>query len=1385
MAGVIGSSSVEIVPDARDFGEKLRRDLLPQLNRVGEEAGRILSDRIQAAMSGVRVRFDTAGATGQVDDLSRRISSLGRGQAARIQVDTTEFDAKIARIKQELARIQDNRLSVAVETAKADAKLAALVEESRKLKQELKVNPDVDATAAKARIEEIAAEIRSIRDAKIQVRIDTTEANARIAALRTELAGVQEERKAKITAETSAALARIAEAKAAADAAAKDRTLKFNVDVAGVSGGFSGLAAGISLLPALIPIAAAAVPAVTGIGAAAAGAAAGVGVLKLAFSGIGDAVTALGTQSSQTGQQLAQQAAQQLASADSIINAQEAVRNAITGVADARRQAAQNVTAAENTLRTSQQSLTAAIYSENQAQVNLTAARVQAAQTLQDLNNSVKDGALSQRQAILDLQDAQRNLTVTDFNPHSTPEERAQAQLQVDQAKQHLAEIGQSNDRLAAQKAKADKDGVANAPAVVAAEHAVKDATQARQNAQADVVRNQSAIVEAQRAGNQQIVQAQQQVTDSQRALILAYAQAGAAGVASANAVNVAMSKLTPAGQAFAHFVNDELKPAFKDITDAAQTGFLPGFQQALTILLPYLPGFAKYVGEVATQLGNMAVSAANALRSPFWKQFGTFIGDLAKSSLADLGKILGNLVTGFAGLFEGLMPTTDGLGGALVNLSARFATFGQTLSTNDGFQKFIKFIKDNTPNVLALFKNLGEVFGKLIIAFAPLGAVLVVLIEKLAAALASLTPAELIGIAAYIGAIAIALTLVGGPFEAVTVGVTGLVLALTAIAGALVYAYTHFKTFHDIVNAVWHDVSVAFKFEWDNVWHPTINFLILAITHLWTDVIKPVYQFIKDNWRSVADAYALVWNTVLKPVFDAVGQAISSLWSGTIVPVFTHIGGLWHDVLTGISKTYTDVLVPVWGAMTTAFSSVKSAFSTFKDDLSTIWGDIQTVFVTGVNFVTQNVLNRFIDAINKVTGILGIPSIPDIAKITVASKPSGTVGSGATHGTGSGGKGGRTPSTFAHGGTVPGYAPGVDSFAAMLSPGEGVLVPEAVRGLGGAGFVEAINRRFSSRLPGSNGHYAGGGVVGSVLGAVGSAANTVKNAVGNVIGGVEGAALSAAESPINALINTLSPLIVKQLAQGGFNQIDKGIRAFIGAHPQTANSSSAGATGAVVSGPSSGTSLDYAKIIMNQAKGMNLGVKGAEIGLMTALVESNLKNYANSKIPESLALPHDAVGSDHFSAGLFQQQTGPFGNYWGTVAQVMNPAYSAHRFFDELLRKVPGYQGIDSGVAAQTVQVSAFPDAYDRRKGDADSLIQRLKYDDGGLLPPGITQVVNNTGRPEPVFTPAQLSQMGIGESRSSGKPPVQIDVHPSADMDEVALAMDVARQFAFASTT
>jgi len=145
-----------------------------------------------------------------------------------------------------------------------------------------------------------------------------------------------------------------------------------------------------------------------------------------------------------------------------------------------------------------------------------------------------------------------------------------------------------------------------------------------------------------------------------------------------------------------------------------------------------------------------------------------------------------------------------------------------------------------------------------------------------------------------------------------------------------------------------------------------------------------------------------------------------------------------------------------------------------------------------------------------------------------------------------------------------------------------------------------------------------------------------------------------------------------------------------------------------------------YAQIIIGVGRRLGVTDRGITIALAVALVESNLTNYANSNDPASLKLPHDAVGSDHLSSGVFQQQP-----WWGELACRMDVACSAELFFT--CDKGPGTRGLlkipydynnmsrTPGFYAQTVQGSKFPDRYDQRYPEAERLFARLSALDEG----------------------------------------------------------------------
>ncbi|WNN95745.1 tape measure protein [Gordonia phage Fribs8] len=161
-----------------------------------------------------------------------------------------------------------------------------------------------------------------------------------------------------------------------------------------------------------------------------------------------------------------------------------------------------------------------------------------------------------------------------------------------------------------------------------------------------------------------------------------------------------------------------------------------------------------------------------------------------------------------------------------------------------------------------------------------------------------------------------------------------------------------------------------------------------------------------------------------------------------------------------------------------------------------------------------------------------------------------------------------------------------------------------------------------------------------------------------------------------------------------------------------------------------------YLKDTVAAVKSMKLPLDAAIIAVGTQLVESGIKMYANASVPDSLKFPHDAVGSDHDSVGLYQQRQAG----WGTLAERMSAFGSTKLFLNAMVKKFPNWASMPKGEVAQGVQVSAYPDRYATKMEEARQLLIG-KFDRGGVVPPGISLVENRLGRYEQaaVFTPGQ----------------------------------------------
>jgi hypothetical protein len=982
----IGEVHVDVTPNGLDFWNRFVAQTRGEASKVGNDlgtaAGKALADKIGAAVQdgiqrGGRSAATSAAKAGEesggrfADTFKKRVeAALKSLPQAKITADSSDAEVKIAALRAELADLSSKKVGVDIDDALAVAQLNRIREELDRLGAESpNVQVQVDAAAAAAELAVIQREIDKVARAEptIQVDADTGAASAQLAALGGE---------ASVTA-----------------------------------GGMQGLiAAGIALGPAIVPAAAAAAGAVGALGAVAFAAGAAIGVAALAIIPVIAAVKAMSDAEGQAGQAASTGASRQLEMAgaiDQVRSARSALANTTANAADSERRAGEQVATAERNLTSAQQAALTAQRAINDA-------RDQARRSLEDLNNQVTDNALAQRRAALDLEDAQRQLDAVRANPAATARQREEAQLTFDQAKQQVLELGLRQRDLAADATKANKAGVEGSTQVVAAKAQEQQAQQKVADSERALADARAAQAAQQRQNAFAIAQASQAVVSAQRAVQAASISAGNEGGAAANKLATAMAALSPAGQAFAQFLYS-LKPIFTDLSKAAQEGFLPGLQAGIQALLPIMPQVTEFVRRLAGVMGELARQALTALASPFWQDFFKQMADLALPLLQQMGPIILNVAKGFAGLLLAFAPLAPQIGKFLLDLSQRFADFATTLSTNTGFQAFLKYVTDNGPLVAKLIGDLAVTFLKLAIALAPLGELLLKGLVAFFDWLSKQSPGTIVAIAAGIGAVAVAIVLLaGGP-------VTLIVAGVTLVVGALVYAYTHFKWLRDIVNDVaaawWAFAQFMGRFYaavWDNILKPAFEWLKKELpvvgqffADLWTSYIGPAFHAIGDialwlwhnilepAFQGIAAVIGFVWNTIIKPAFDAIsfviGQILAPLflwlWHHVIEPVWQGIhlaiSIAWAliQVIFGLIEIYIKaVLAPIFSWLW--HNIIEPVWHGISDTISFVWNTfIRPVLHTLGGFISDVVAPEFkkgIDALGRIwDGLVNLFKVP------------------------------------------------------------------------------------------------------------------------------------------------------------------------------------------------------------------------------------------------------------------------------------------------------------------------------------------------------------------------------------------------------------------------
>lgn len=1365
----LATAFIKIRPSADGFRQETEKKVSADLDKVGTTAGqsmgRSLAKSLGAALkdagSGIgktvadefakgfndRVKDQTKDApVGPDRSRTRRQGEQSAGsfadgfrkqleQASRALPPLTVGVAKDA-AEQQIRDLQTKLRDLSGKTIGIDLDAGAAIAQVRGLENELRVlaatTPNIqvraDAAAALARLSQVTAEADKLdrKHVDVNVDVDTDRASRTMSSfgvgladkLGSALSGVSSlastffqslsEGAVKAGGQITTSVLSAAAGETAMTAATGGLNLALGALVLALLAGAGAVVALTVGFVALAPIVLAAGGILGGFTTLLAGTGAAVGVFVLGLRGLGDTFTAMGAAQDDAAKSSASYASAQNAvrnASDQVRSALAAESNTRANVADAARRAGQQITDALQRVKDAQQTLTDAERDALQVRKDLTRAQTEAKQNLEDLASQVKSNALDQRQAVLDVTDAQKALQKVLKDPKATAEQRAQAQLTYDRQVQQLDDLRVRGRRLAAEQADANKKGVNGSDQVVAARQRITAADRKVIDSQRGVAQAQAAAADARRAqqtqerqGAYQLAQAHQAVVAAQRALTQASTQAGVAGGSALQKLNQEMAKLSPNARDLVKTLFG-LKGPFDELRKFVQDRLLEGVAgQVRDLASKWLPPLHSMLGGLADRF--------NAFGDSLFKAFGNkdFIANM-RAAVGGFGDMIGRIGQSMPGFLDAFgrisrasVPVLQYIGDLIGGI---FDKFSKWIKSADQTGALDSFMKDAAATLRQIFDIGGLVLGiigKVVQIFYPqskvasagfLGGVEQVL-KNILGWLSD--PKNQQKVREWVAAIAGFVTTV------VTEWIPAAERWTTRISGWV----TTVEGWINTVRAFATGLIGSFRSAYDQISTVVVGLQVAVGTR-----IQAIIGFL----RSLRDfvSVALV----------AGFRAFTTI-AGTVLGTFTAgVRAVWDSIRTGS-------LDPLRTFIT---QTLPNAFRTGVSAITTAWSKVQEAARVPVAFVVNSVINPFLHGFNAISHVFNGPQFQDIKLATGGMVP-------------------RTVPGYAQGGRIAGLPSSVDNrLAPATIPGVGAVklaggefvvnARDTAKALpilewinkgmqGGPGQVADRIGRPLTDMPGDGSEgwaFKDGGLVGWVK----SVTGTAKSAINNVWDSVSDPT-KLIKAPFEAALKLIpggGP--IKDFLVSAANKVLSGALDWI-----------SGAGGGVGGGGVAGGDVGRVQAFIRAQAGKpyvwaSAGPGGYDCsGLVSAAF-----NLLHGKSPYSHTFSTEGLPGSYFKVGA----RGPLMAGWSHPGQ--SPASNSTGHMAGQIGTLPfesrGSRGVVVGAAARRITDFATTGAARAKGGIVTAKALGMPVmDNGGWLMPGWNPpIYNGTGRPEPV-TPA-----------------------------------------------
>lgn len=1333
----------------------------------------ILEQRLRGVRDDAKIVFRS--------DIDQALKGFAKLEAAKeaiedpieieVRADTTPAERQLGAFEKSIKKTMDK----AAEHIKgsAHAEVRNLGKELERLGK-LRVGVDISADRLKREVEVIQQRLRSLsrEHPEVDVRFDAGKAWADLAAW---------------NAAVKRADGQTINVKAKADTAGATSSLfrltRNGEDASNTFRSFNAvLLAAVGAGPALIPILGAIAGGLLAIGPAAAVAGIGLGSILVGFSGISDAMTALQAREDEMAGTVSQSARTQEAAA--------------RGVADARRAAARAIESALDQQADAQERYRDSIDDVREAEEALAEARAAARSTGRDIREQISDNALAQDQALLDLFNATTNYNATMADGSATEVDKEQARIQMEQAKDALSDLRREARELAKEQKKWRQEGVDGTDEVQAAQDRLNDALEAQQEAYEDLGDAAEAVDQARADGARQVADAMRN-----------QAQAMEDVSAQQRNVDAAMDKLGPAGQQFALFLFG-LRDDFYEFRDDIQAAMLPSITEAIEGFFGSESGavLRDLMIDLAGGFGEFVEALSKSFQGPVWLEFFETLDRIAPDIMEAYGSAFISFLEAFASILTTLAPFAVDFAEGLAWIADAFADWAKSKAGQDAIERFMGYVEKVAPDVLDFFVALGGALVNLAIALAPYAEQTLHMLTRVLEFIAGMDTDILGPIAAAVLALitasqvaygVVSLLLAGGALLGSTIGVV--IFALVGVGLAIGYLMKTNDKFRAFMQDAWDRIGSAVADAWTDSLQPALQEFWDALQELWDEVLQPFFEWLGPilvdffewyfptlgkvaggvlrtigwiirnilipvfkrfgpvikwlveevavpyfrmmgrKFRDMVELMKWSWNHILKPVWNAIAAAAKWLWKNVLSPVFEDIEDGWDGLMNAMKWVWRNVLKPVFDFIADdALPGLEDAFETTVNAIERIWRGLKRVVGAPVKFVLDTVINEgLIDGFNKVAKWVGMDGfdhipIPDALQ------------------------------SYATGGVLPGYTPGRDVHRFVsptagrleLSGGEAIMRPEFTAAVG-PGWVDAMNAKARSggieAVKRSLGGYWMGGVLPLDF------ANDIKRHSGydwTTWAGDLNSPYDLASPPsavrawkAGRVAHTFEGYADSHGRYGNHVILDHGAQSSLYAHLSTITAvlNDVIAAGTMIgrvgeTGNAYGAHLHFEVLGGNVDYGdSNTGGGGRSIpGFIKSLLKNPIdviKGWATDKWDAATAFVQDSPVFD--------------------VAKRV-PLELAGGIKDKVMDIVPGWAKAAAGIIGKAGDVlgdvgsgiadgiGGAADAIGLKNGGILPYNGTMMYDNGGYLPPGITQVVNLTGKPEPVFTADQFATMG-----------------------------------------